>query len=84
MLNKQNHNRSMTQQNPFRYASFDSLSATFVELPYGDEDRLAMLLIVPYRRARISEVFQHFGSIDIEQIHKEVYKYDDFGDVVIN
>lgn len=74
----------MTQQSPFRYANFDSLNATFVELPYGAEDRLAMLLIVPYPKAKISQILQHFGRFDIEQIHKEVYKYDDFGDVVIN
>lgn len=74
----------MTQQNPFRYANFDRLNASFVELPYGDGDRLAMLLIVPYANSKISKILPNLSHFDIEKIHKELYKYEDVGDVIIN
>lgn len=74
----------MTMQNPLRFAIFDGLNASFLELPYGHEDRLAMLLIFPLRNAKLSQVFQNLGRVDIAKIHREVYKYDDVGDVIVS
>lgn len=73
----------MTQQCPFRYAAFDTLNTYILELPYGDGDRLGMLLIYPVRNASLESIFNSLGSLTVEKIYAQLYKYDEFGDSII-
>lgn len=74
----------MTQQCPFRYAAFDTINTYILELPYGDGDRLAMLLIYPVRNASLESVFNGLRTLSIEKIYAQLYKYEEFGDSIIN
>lgn len=74
----------MTQQSPFKYAIMESLSASFVELPYGDGERLAMLLIYPLHNVSLASVFKGLRSSNITKIHQEVYRYEDVGDIILS
>lgn len=57
----------MTQQRAFRFASIDALKATFIELPYGQDNRFSMLLIQPY--SSLNTVFANLRKYDIAKIH---------------
>lgn len=73
----------MSQQCPFRYAAFDALNTYILEFPYGDGDRLAMLLILPVRNASLESVFNGLRTVAVERIYAQLYKYDEFGDSII-
>lgn len=70
----------MTQQNNFQYTHDETLNATIIELPYGNEARFTMLLIQP--RSTLTETFNHLQDIDIAKIHLELHRddIDEFGD----
>lgn len=70
----------MTQQNSFTYAHDETLNATIVELPYGNEARFTMLLIYPH--STLTEIVYRLQQIDIAKIHLELHQddVDEFGD----
>lgn len=70
----------MFQRNTFPLAMINALDATIVELPYGEQDRLCMLLIYPMRNTTLANVFHKLHSFDIEQIHYELHRYDNTED----
>lgn len=73
----------MTQQFPFRYAAFDKMNTYILELPYGDGERLGMLLIYPVRNASLETIFNSLRDVTVEQIYAQLYKYEEFGDSII-
>lgn len=77
------HVPMMTQQFPFRYAALDKLSTYILELPYGDGDRLGLLLIHPVRNASLESVFSGLRDVSVEHIYSQLYKYEEFGDSII-
>lgn len=70
----------MTQKNIFRYVTVASLSATFIELPYGtDQNRFAMLLIYPH--TTLNGIFQQLCQLTtIAQIHEELDRHNNNDD----
>lgn len=70
----------MTQLNNFAYATFDTLNASFIELPYGEDARFCMILIYPH--TTLTEVFKALPQFDIANIHNEIHieDVDQFGD----
>lgn len=74
----------MQQQSPFRYALVDQLSSYIIELPYGEDEHLAMLLIHPVRNATLESIFNGLRVHDIGEIYAQLYKYDDFGDSILS
>lgn len=77
------HVPMMTQQCPFRYAALDKLNTYILELPYGDGDRLGLLLINPVRNASLESIFNGLRDVSVEHIYTQLYKYDEFGDSII-
>lgn len=70
----------MCQRNTFPFAMIGGLDATVLELPYGEQDRLSMLLIYPRPNTTLANVFNNLRSFDIESIHHELHRYDNTGD----
>lgn len=70
----------MCQRNVFPFATIRELDATVLELPYGEQDRLSMLLIYPRRNTTLVNVFNNLRSFDIERIHHELHRYDNTND----
>lgn len=66
----------MYQVGSFPAASIPALNATVLELPYGVEDRLCMLLLLPYKGLPLSTVFEKLVDHSIDMILTEVHKYD--------
>lgn len=61
----------MTQKNIFRYVTISSLSATFIELPYGEQNRFAMLLVYPH--STLTSVFQQLRQSNaVAKVHEEL------------
>lgn len=70
----------MSQRNVFPFAMVGGLDATVLELPYGEQDRLQMLLIYPRPNTTLANVFDKLRSFDIERIHHELHRYDNTDD----
>lgn len=70
------HVPMMSQRSAFPFAVINSLDASILELPYGEQDRLSMLLIYPRRNTTLTNVFQKLHSFDIARIHHEIHKFD--------
>lgn len=66
----------MYQIGSFPAASIPALNATVLELPYGVENRLCMLILLPYKTRHLSTVFDKLADYTIEMIVNEVHKYD--------
>lgn len=74
----------MTQQSPFRYAAIEKLNTFIIEMPYGDDERLAMLLIHPVRNGTLATIFNGLRDLNVKDIYAQLYKYDEFGDSVVS
>lgn len=72
----------MTQENSFEYVHDETLNATIVELPYGNEARFTMLLIYPH--STLTKIFDRLHQIDVAKIHLELHRddVDEFGDSI--
>lgn len=70
----------MYQRNVFPFAAIADLEANVVELPYGKEDRLCMLLLLPRRNSSLTSVFEKLQNYNIARIAQELHKYDNTDD----
>lgn len=69
----------MRQKNLFRYVTVSSLGATFIELPYGSQNRFAMLLI--YHNSTLTSIFQRIcQTTTVTQIHEELDRHNNNDD----
>lgn len=66
----------MSQRNAFPFATIVALDATVLELPYGEQNRLCMMLILPRPNTTLTAVFQRLHSFNVEQIHQELHRFD--------
>lgn len=67
----------MYQKGPFKYAPIKDLQSYVVELPYGKENRLCMIGILPKVGVSVSQVFEKLASYSIKSIVEELHRYDD-------
>lgn len=70
----------MAQRNTFPFAMINELDASVLELPYGKEDRVCMLLLLPRRNSSVTRVIQKLSNYTIAQINNELHKYDNTED----
>lgn len=70
----------MHQSGYFPVASIPTLNATVLELPYGIEDRLCMLILLPWKTRHLSSVFDKLADYSIEMIIDELHRYDQYED----
>lgn len=70
----------MSQRKVLPYTTINELDASILELPYGKEDRLCMLLILPRRNATLAQVFENLRDFNIATINHELHKYDNTND----
>lgn len=69
----------MIQENQLRYVLIPALEASFIELPYGNENRYSMILIYP--NSTLAAVFQHLRQFSVEDIHAQIQKNNDINDI---
>lgn len=64
------HVPMMIQEHQLRYAVIRDLDASFIELPYGNDDRLSMLLIYP--NSTLTPIFRKLRQFDLAKIHAKI------------
>lgn len=67
----------MTQLNYFPWSTIIALDATVVELPYGKDDTIAMILLYPRLNTTLNAVFHNLQRYTIERLHYELHKNED-------
>lgn len=71
----------MSQKGVFGYAAHPELQAHVLELPYGNEERLSMYLMLPRKGVRLPDVIGNIAKVGIEKIMEDLKaaqaKYED-------
>lgn len=70
----------MYQRNVLPFAIIPELGGSVLELPYGKEDRICMLLILPRLNSTSAEVLENLRNFDIAKLNYELHKYDNTDD----
>lgn len=70
----------MYQSGKFKYAQLKELSSHVVEIPYGKEDRLCMVVLLPTKGVRVASVFEKLSNYTIKKIMTELHQYDNAQD----
>lgn len=70
----------MYQRNVLPFAIIPALGGSVLELPYGKEDRICMLLILPRLNSTSAEVLENLRNFDIAKLNYELHKYDNTDD----
>ncbi|XP_073823749.1 serine protease inhibitor 77Ba-like [Musca autumnalis] len=66
--------KMMTQIGSFTFVSMKSLESYVLELPYGKEDRLSMLVILPKRSVSLNTVIGNLRTNGVKPIIEELNK----------
>lgn len=64
----------MTQTALFNYAPIIELQSHVLELPYGQEDRLSMFIIIPKKGNRLVDTINKLQNVGLELIFNELKK----------
>lgn len=62
----------MFQKAVFPFAAFRELEAQIVELPYGSDRYLSMLVILPRKGVPLSEIVKRLADVSMEEIYREL------------
>lgn len=66
----------MFQRGVFSYTGIADLDAHVLELPYGKEDRLSMIILLPRKGVHLSTVIDRLPQYGIRRISEELRKAD--------
>jgi len=66
----------MFQRGTFSYTGINDLDSHVLELPYGKEDRLSMIILLPRKGVHLSSVINRLPSYGISRITAELRKAD--------
>lgn len=66
----------MYQRGNFPVALVSDIDAGVLELPYGEQNRLCMLLILPRHGKTLSDVYTKLRNVSVSHILQEVHKFD--------
>lgn len=67
----------MYQRSVLPFAVLPELGASVVELPYGRENRLCMVVVLPRRESNLTTVFKKLGGeYKMDKIFTEMHKFD--------
>lgn len=56
----------------YPFSNFRELQARVVELPYGKEDRLSMIIMLPNPGVSVEDMFKNFQKYDLDSFFKEL------------
>lgn len=71
----------MYQRSVMPFAAIPELGANVVELPYGKENRLCMVVVLPRRESNLTAIFKKLGGeYKMDNIFNEMHKFDDTDD----
>lgn len=56
----------------YPFSNFKELQARVIELPYGKENRLSMLIMLPYHGVSVEEMFLNFQKVNMDTFFNEL------------
>ncbi|XP_067647923.1 serine protease inhibitor 77Ba-like [Eurosta solidaginis] len=62
----------MFQMTPFNYTSMPDLQAHVLQLPYGNENRLCMLAVLPNKGISVAQVAHNLQTLGIQSIFRKL------------
>lgn len=74
------HVPMMYQRSVLSFAIIPALGGSVLELPYGKENRICMLLILPRLNSTSADVLENLRNYDIAKINHELHKFDNTDD----
>ncbi|XP_068624037.1 serine protease inhibitor 77Ba-like [Battus philenor] len=70
----------MYQNAAVAFSNIRDMKALALEMPYGDDGKYSMLLLLPHPKVKVEEVYQQFENVSIMDIYKQLQKdVDEFG-----
>ncbi|XP_045454997.1 serine protease inhibitor 2.1-like [Melitaea cinxia] len=60
--------KMMYQRAMLPYSNLQAISASVVELPYGNDNKYSMLIILPYPKINVAEVYQKLSVVTLKDI----------------
>lgn len=67
----------MFQRGQFSYTGIKELDSLVLELPYGDEDRISMIILLPRKGVLLTSVLDKLSSFGIGRVITEFRRADD-------
>jgi serine protease inhibitor len=64
----------MTQKGPFPYTAIADLESHVLQLPYGSQDRLSMVFLMPRKGTKLMTVMEKLEDVRFERIFQELDK----------
>ncbi|CAH2058023.1 unnamed protein product, partial [Iphiclides podalirius] len=77
----------MQQQENFQFSNIASISATVLELPYGEDDHYSFLVILPYLDVTLAEVYTALERVSVKEILEKLRRdTEEYGEasVIVN
>ncbi|XP_026735645.1 serine protease inhibitor 77Ba-like [Trichoplusia ni] len=62
----------MSNRNNYPFANIGQLQARVIELPYGNENRLSMLIMLPNRGVSLEDMFANFKNVNLDVLFEEL------------
>ncbi|KAI5631595.1 serpin (serine protease inhibitor) domain-containing protein [Phthorimaea operculella] len=56
----------------YAYANIRKLQARVIEIPYGNEDRMSMLIMVPHSNVSLENMFFNFAKVPLDELFEEL------------
>lgn len=66
----------MFQRGSFSYTGIQALDSLVLELPYGDQDRLSMIILLPRKGVLLTKVLEKLSSFGIGRVVTELRRAD--------
>lgn len=66
----------MFQRGPFSYTAIAELESHVLELPYGKEDRLSMIILLPRKQVHLTTVMERLSNYGIASMLAELRRAD--------
>lgn len=64
--------KMMYQRAMLPYSNIQEMEATVLELPYGNDNKYSMLVVLPYPKISVSKVYKKFASITLKDISERL------------
>lgn len=62
----------MYQRGQFAFSNMKSLKAFALEIPYGNDGRYSMLILLPHTSTNIMNMYKNFASVTLKDIFKQL------------
>lgn len=71
----------MYNRHTYPFANIPALQARIIEIPYGSENRLSMLIMVPHPGVSLETMFYNIGNLTLDTVFEELrISREDYGD----